>query len=42
MDFTQTVGNNESLTKTFNPASQDGDAIVIHDDDDDDVTKTDR
>lgn len=40
MDFTQTVGSNESLTKTFNPASQDGAIIIIYDDDDDE--KTDR
>ncbi|KAL9555838.1 hypothetical protein MBANPS3_002175 [Mucor bainieri] len=35
MDFTQTVGGNESLTKTFNPASQDGDAIAVFDAEDD-------
>ncbi|KAF1799211.1 hypothetical protein FB192DRAFT_1333067 [Mucor lusitanicus] len=38
MDFTQTVGSNESLTKTFNPASQDGAIIIIYDDDDDEKT----
>ncbi|KAK4516378.1 uncharacterized protein ATC70_011349 [Mucor velutinosus] len=39
MDFTQTAGSHESLTKTFNPASQDDGAFMIYDDDD--ATKTD-
>ncbi|GAN09060.1 DNA-dependent protein kinase catalytic subunit isoform 1 [Mucor ambiguus] len=38
MDFTQTVDSNESLTKTFNPASQESDVSMVYDEDDDKKT----
>lgn len=34
MEFTHTVGSNVSLTKTFNPASQDSNVMIDLEDED--------